>query len=283
MSNNLTFSGHDTFHCRHFWLKKGFDFKQRDKSFPDPDASLELGVGRNMVTAVRYWLRAFDLVDDDDNVKNLAKRLFDDNGWDPFLEDEGTLWLLHYLLIKKQFASIYRIIFSELRKYKPEFNLKHFSDYIKREKGDFNPNTLKKDFGVFQKTYLAKKDEKDLEESLSGLLTELNLVEEVKRDKHTYLHVANKERSNIPYHIILYAILDNPDYGQSISFNSFYHDAVGVGNVFALTEDGLFQKIEEITQNYKDIIFTNEAGVRELQFKISKPNAMKILEEYYGS
>lgn len=26
IQNKLTFSGHDTFHCRHLWLKKGYDF-----------------------------------------------------------------------------------------------------------------------------------------------------------------------------------------------------------------------------------------------------------------
>lgn len=89
--NNLSFSGHDTFHCRQFWLKKGYDFTANNKSFPDDEASLELGVGRNMVTPVRYWLRAFDLLNDEDNLQSLAQKLFDDNGWDPFLEDEGTL------------------------------------------------------------------------------------------------------------------------------------------------------------------------------------------------
>lgn len=191
--------------------------------------------------------------------------------------------MLHYHLTKKKFASIYNIIFSELRKHKPEFNLKHFTDFIKREKGEFNSNTLKKDFHVFQRTYLFEKDPKDLEESLSGLLAELDLVKKVKREKQTYLNIENKKRPNIPYQIILYAILDNKDYGRSISFKSFYNESTGIGNIFALSEDGLYEKIEEITQAYKNITFVNEAGVRELQFKDQKPEPLKILEDYYGN
>lgn len=28
--SELTFSGHETFHCRQFWLKKGYDFKYEE-------------------------------------------------------------------------------------------------------------------------------------------------------------------------------------------------------------------------------------------------------------
>jgi len=279
--SNLTFSGHDTFHCRQFWLKKGYDLTATNKPFND-DAVLDLGVGRNMVTAIRYWLRAFDILDENDKLNDLAKKLFDDQGWDPFLEDEGTLWLLHYLVTKKQHASIYNIIFSELRKFRPEFTEQHFFDFIDREKGDYNKNTLKKDFQVFLRTYLTIKNEKDLEESLSGLLTELGLVREIKREKKTYLNIENKKRPELPYQIVLYAILDNENYGNSISFKSFYNEKIGIGNIFALSEEGLFEKITQVTEHYKDITFVNEAGIRELQFKNKKPAAIKILEDYYA-
>lgn len=31
--NKYTFSGHDTFHCRSLWLKKGYDYLLLDKKF----------------------------------------------------------------------------------------------------------------------------------------------------------------------------------------------------------------------------------------------------------
>ena len=31
----LTFSGHETFHCRNFWLKKGYDFIKSNHIVPD--------------------------------------------------------------------------------------------------------------------------------------------------------------------------------------------------------------------------------------------------------
>jgi len=41
--SQLTFSGHDTFHCRQFWLKKAFDFVSVGRNFNDINAPLDLG------------------------------------------------------------------------------------------------------------------------------------------------------------------------------------------------------------------------------------------------
>ena len=57
----MTFSGHEKFHCRQFWLKKGYNFLLRGDQFTDDDVMVKLGVGKNMVGSIRYWLKAFDL------------------------------------------------------------------------------------------------------------------------------------------------------------------------------------------------------------------------------
>lgn len=85
--NNLVFSGHDTFHCRQFWLKKGYDFLITGNTFNDLDAPLRLGVGKNMVTAIRFWAKCFQMVDENQKSTLLAKQLFSDDGWDPYFED----------------------------------------------------------------------------------------------------------------------------------------------------------------------------------------------------
>ena len=35
--NKWTFSGHDSFHCRQLWLKKGFDYVKEGRSFNEED------------------------------------------------------------------------------------------------------------------------------------------------------------------------------------------------------------------------------------------------------
>src|SRR5690348_376377 len=173
-----TFSGHESFQCRHLWLKKGYDFVNKKKSFNNDDAVVELGVGKNMVSSIRFWMKAFNLLTTTDELTDFAHKLLADNGYDPYMEDEATLWLLHYQLVKSGFASTYSIVFNELRKEKIEFTKDNFISYIKRkseaEKSfQFNSKTLNEDFSVLTKMYLrSDAQSKDKEDSFSGLLTE---------------------------------------------------------------------------------------------------------------
>lgn len=279
--NSLTFSGHETFACRHYWLKKGYDFVDKQMKFNAPDAVVALGVGKNMVTSIHYWLRAFDVVDKKDELTKLANRIFHDNGWDPFLEDEGTLWLLHYKLNEKRYAPIYSIFFNELRKQKPEFTRKHFFNFIEKEKGHFNERTLRDAFSVFSRTYINDKS-KDIEDSYSGLLADLNLLRKIRETGNSIYNIENRERNEIPTHIILYAILENKQYGNSIPFDSLYSDENGIGNIFALNKEGLVYHLEKIAKLYpKKIVFNNDPLVKELQFKEKKPESLAVLNDYY--
>lgn len=129
-SIKYTFSGHESFQCRHLWLKKGYDFVNKKKLFNDEDAVVELGVGKNMVNSIRFWMKAFNLLTTADELTDFAHKLLSDDGYDPYMEDEGTLWLLHYQLVKKGFASTYSIVFNELRREKIEFTKDNFISYI---------------------------------------------------------------------------------------------------------------------------------------------------------
>ena len=70
-SKKATFSGHETFHCKGLWLKKGYDFVKEGHSFNDEDAVVSLGVGKNMVSSIRYWLRAFGVINQDNEISPL--------------------------------------------------------------------------------------------------------------------------------------------------------------------------------------------------------------------
>lgn len=71
-----TFSGHESFQCRQLWLKKGYDFIINNGSFNDEDAVVKLGVGKNMVSSIRFWMKAFNLLTTDDQLTEIAHRLF---------------------------------------------------------------------------------------------------------------------------------------------------------------------------------------------------------------
>jgi hypothetical protein len=222
------------------------------------------------------------VVDENDNLTELAERLFADNGWDPFLEDEATLWILHYKLSSKQYSSIYHLVFSELRKIKPEFSKKHFLSKVNEIDIKQSINIVEKDFSVFTRTYFAKPS-KDKEESFSGMFTELGLLAEVGEDsqKNHLYHISNLKQNTIPWQIVLYCILDNQNYGNSININSLFNESVGVGNLFAFNQEGLENKLVEISENLTDVVYKNDTGIKELQFKKNKPDGIKILESYY--
>ena len=282
-----TFSGHDSFQCRQLWLKKGYDYVQEGKNFNDEDAVVQLGVGKNMVSSIRFWLKAFNIIDSKDIPTEFGKRLFDnENGYDPFLEDEASLWLLHYQLVKNGFASIYSIIFNEFRKEKLFFTKETFVNYVKRigESNpdlNFNENTVAKDFIVFANLYKNDPESKDIEDSFSGILSEIELLKATGKGKEEKFYIENVERDNLPEAVVLFTILDNSNYGNSISLNSLEFDLNSPGSIFALNRSGLMNKISDIVDEFKDITFTDQAGIKELQFK-KKSDSYKILDTYYG-
>ena len=58
-------------------------------------------------------------------------------------------------------------------------------------------------------------------------------------------------------------------------------DEKGVGNLFALSQEGLENKLIEISSHFTDVIYQNDAGIKELQFKNEKPSPLEILKSYY--
>jgi len=285
-SIKYTFSGHDSFQCRQLWLKKGFDFVLSNGSFNDEDAVVKLGVGKNMVSAIRYWMKAFNIIDNKDNPTEFGIKLFDDTGYDPFLEDDASLWLLHYHLIKTGIASTYNIIFNDFRKEKIFFNKDTYINYIKRRRETepslvFNENTLADDFGVFIKMYQSNNESKDVDDSFSGILSEIDLLNTIGKGKEEKYQIENNERDKLPDAVLLFSILDNPEYGNSISLNSLENDVNSPASIFCLNRTGLTNKIAEIVSDNRNITFTDHAGIKELQFK-KKQNAYSILDAYYG-
>jgi hypothetical protein len=281
----LQFSGHDSFICKHFWLKKGYDNEE--------NAVIELGVGKNMVTAISYWLRAFGIVDNANQPTVIGDYIFKKDGVDPYLEDLGTIWLLHYSLIKTAKASIYNLFFNDFRKSKFEFTKDQFATFIKRkleglEQKNFTANTLNTDLGVFIRTYLKpdyKGNKIDVEDDFANLMVDLQLMdsyqsENVEGKLVEWYKVESNAKVDLPWQIVLFTILDNDSYGNSISFRELLGGYNSPGSVFALNEDGLYSKLESITQNHKSIVYTESAGVRELQLK-SKVNKWNVLNEYY--
>ncbi|MEY4906237.1 MAG: hypothetical protein RLZZ292_4052 [Bacteroidota bacterium] len=283
----LSFTGHDSFYCRSYWLKKGYDFVQKGEKFND-NAVIELGVGRNMVNAIRYWSRAFGLIDENEVAQPIAHALFDTKGFDPYCEDKATLWLLHYQLVTSRRASLYSIVFNTFRKEWIEFHkdrvVSYLKNYCNQQDVSIQESSLERDFDAFINNYLRKSSSRNIEDNLSGILQELNLVEKAGRieNKDGY-KIESKDRDDLPALVVLFGIVKQLDKNTSIGFQTLLNGIDSVGSVFALTEHALMLKIESLLELYPEtIIFTDDGGVRLLQFKQSFSES-DILKKIYAS
>jgi Protein of unknown function (DUF4007) len=99
-------SGHESFPCRYAWLPKAVKWiGEKPLLFAkEQQAMVDLGVGKNMVRAIRFWAQAADMIESlggqaGYRVTPLGHAILDDpKGADPFLEDIRTLWLIHWKL-----------------------------------------------------------------------------------------------------------------------------------------------------------------------------------------
>jgi hypothetical protein len=117
----LKFSGHESFVIRYGWLPKLYDAvtETPDVFASDERAILALGLGRNMVKSIRFWGDALGLtVQRGREVlpTDLASRLLDPvKGRDPYLEDTGSLWRLHWLLTTRARLGAWAAFFMDMR------------------------------------------------------------------------------------------------------------------------------------------------------------------------
>ncbi len=290
----LQFSGHESFICKHFWLKKGYDYIVKNSDFNSESAVIGLGVGKNMVTSISYWLKAFGLLDSNNSRTELANNIFDEkNGYDPYIENLATVWLLHYSLIKTNKASVYSLFFNDFRKGRTDFTKEQFLSYVRRilegeGQKNINSNTINSDISVFIRNYLKpsfKETKIDIEEDFSSLMIDLDLMKSYKAENAEgkiveWYKVENSLQVDLPPEIVLFSILDNDAYSKSISFKELLVGPNSPGNIFALNEEGLYQKLDTIVKNTKGLTYTETAGIRELQIK-SSINKWDILNGYY--
>lgn len=284
MQNKIkyTFSGHESFYCKSLWLKKGYDFVSADKDFNAPDAVVSLGVGKNMVASIRYWLRAFGLLGENGTTV-IANYLFDNkNGKDPYIEDLGTLWLLHYLLTKTELASIYKLFFVDFHREKNnEFSRDQLQIFLKRKNAEtdykhlYNENTVKRDIGVLLQNYVMPKQDKP-HEDFAALLLNLNLIRQSENESKM-LYFNQRGKNEVVPEIFLYAIIDEKNDGNIVSFDSLMDLAL----IFCLSKTELIDLILLLVEKYpKTLRFTDDGGIKQLFF-LQEINKNEVLEKHY--
>ena len=283
--SKYSFSGHESFQCKSLWLKKGYDYLLADNHFTDIDAVAKLGVGKNMVSAIRFWLRAFGLIEADE-LQPVATFIFDsDNGRDPFAEDLNTLWLLHFLLVSSEVASIYNLLFVEYKREKKEFSKQELLSFIKRkcavpeQKTVFNENTVRKDIGVLLKNYVAPKDLKAIED-FSSLLIALGLIVDTGKqstNKESIFTFKTNDSSEVASEIILFALIRMKGTDHTVSFDVLQQLSL----IFGLPMVSLIDVIQSLEITFpKTLVFTDNSGIKNVHF-LREIDENEALNHYY--
>ncbi len=292
------FARHETFHPRFGWLKKGFDKVHEDDSvFSKESAPVILGVGKNMVKAIKYWCVAFKVVDESKNNGKythrpslFAEKLLRDGGLDPFLENPSSLWLLHWNLFKAPcYAPTWYFTFNEFNKieFSADDLLFSLKEYRKRQfpESKIVDSSLKKDVNCLLRMYVERIDQKNLkEDSLDCPFTDLGIINAYPDSRRFTFNFGSK--LSLPAEIIVSACLEFAesfqDDARTISISRLLYDAGSPGQVFKLTESALSEAIETVSRKAKGIYLTDTAGMIQFAYD-SAPSGLsdRILDSYF--
>lgn len=184
------FSGHETFACRFAWLPKAVRLIARDrKALSDDDnAILELGLGKNMVRALRFWLEAFDVASSDSGTWSLlpfGQALFGEDGLDPFIERVETQWLLHWRVSTEVQNPLFVWRHILYRRMRPDFTRSELLAEMRTEGErlgyEHSDVTLLQHADVFVHSYLGSLNPASPEDALDGPLVDLGLLRRLGR------------------------------------------------------------------------------------------------------
>lgn len=294
------FSGHQTFPFRYPWLPKGVHHLREDSSlFARPNAFVTLGVGKNMVRSIRHWCIATGVIDRVDHrgtvrVSDLGDALLGEGGWDPYLEDPGTLWLLHWRLVSRPSpASTWHLAFTRWNT--DGFDREGLTDWLFEEFSGGNSgaqttrSSLQRDVDVFLRTYVpsqAKGAARSAEDTFDCPLVELGLLaQETERGPYRFVR---GRKPTLPEEIFAYALLDHwvlaAGEGQTLSFETLLHGAGGPGGAFQLSENALSERLERLPE-WTGLAYDDTAGMRTVrrQDPADGPKPMSALRRYYAA
>lgn len=276
------FARHETFHPRYGWVKKAYDAGAEDPHLFNEDmAVVRLGVGKNMVKSIRHWGHAFRVLTQSKEPGSrlpvssptvVGRTLFSEQGWDPYCELPGTLWLLHWLLVAP--GSIAPVWWLALTEYSGvEFTEEELQQYVldrTKEWADPNSSSVKKDVSCFLRMYSSGHSVRaTFDDLIDCPFRELGLLQPSAANADAYRFWIGPKPS-LPPAVVAYACLDfiarseTSSRTATISFLTNEHGSPG--KAFKLPEDALIDLLTEAARKNPLIELTAAAGVPQLTF-----------------
>lgn len=297
------FSGHETFPCRYAWLPKAVShLRKNPRLFSDEDdAMVRLGVGKNMVRAIRFWADACGVAAASSagmEVTTLGQSIFGPEGHDPFLEDIQTLWLVHWMLSsdveEPLFAWHYLLNFWHRTDFTRSEALQTFDREAQRLGKKLSPVTLDHHFTTFLHTYLPTRGAKGeiLEDNLDCPLTELGFLMKVgdrtmsdseRREPIFAFRVEEKPEVSPP--LFAYCL---DDYWRkrraseaTLAFRDVAAGESSPGQVFKLPETAVRDRLETIERDSEGIFYYQESSALPQIVRRRTPSPTTLLARIY--
>jgi len=277
------FSGHETFPMRYGWLKKAYDAVAETESqgevsaiFQKDRAVSRFGVGKNMVTAIRHWALQADVIKNIRDGKKMAttnfgRKVFDEQGLDPFMEEPATIWIIHWKLAGYSNKTTWFWVFNHFPNM--TFERDHLSNGLIKFAADrqwsrFTPATIKRDVECFIRTYVAHTAGRSTahEDTLESPLTELGIIKPI--GKKDGFRIVRGPKNSLGDGVFAYALMDfwcRASSAQTMSFETIAHHPGSPGRVFQLDEDELLArliKLDEITNG--GLRWSETAGLKQI-------------------
>lgn len=294
------FARHETFHPRVGWLTKAVAAAERDpKIFAAEDAPIALGVGKNMVRAIRYWGLATKVIVETGTEPGgrvvqvrptrIGRLLLGRDGWDRYAEDPRTLWLLHWRLLSPPVvAPVWWWAFEEYDNL--EFEARDLERFIRDRLVSQGwqepaPSSVGKDVDCLIRMY-GRRNEPAAEGWLDSPFAALGLLDAVagqpRRWRFTFGHKESLEPG-----IIAYACLDAmARWETSARTVSLARLAVAVGSpgrAFRISEADLATALRAVARSNPDVVVAAPAGLTQLVAKRHPADlAAAVLADLYG-
>lgn len=230
-------------------------------------AIVELGVGKNMVRAIRFWVQVSGMAElvEKGNfvVTDFGRAILGEDGFDRYLEDIRTLWLIHWQISTHAQEPLFAWDFLLNRWQHPEINrtdvVRSFRQEAERLDRTLSAVTLEQHFDVFLHTYTPTRSPKgDIrEDNLDCPLVELSLIEKVGERKldsngkrESIYAFRRDEKPEITDELFTYCLLDfwkkrYPN-EKSLMFRDISVAAGSPGQIFKLPESDIRERLERL-------------------------------------
>lgn len=263
------YSGHETFACRFGWLPKAVRLIERAPAAlgSDDAAILQLGLGKNMVKSLRFWLDAFDVAEvrgGSWTLRPFGAALLGAGGADPFIERVETQWLLHWAVTARVSAPLSAWLHVFHRRMRADFTRSELTAELARESardgGDLSLVTLGQHVDAMLHTYLPTHALAAPEDVLDGPLVDLRLIRSEGRRRsgssrlEPVYSLARIPAARVGARVIDYAIesfwAERRAGERTVTFRDLAHGEGSPGTTLRVQEDELREHLERLTGRY---------------------------------